>query len=329
MLIMPTSALMMENRGLVGTVTITTSNNGIESEEVFVFNEQGLLERHNHSRSGRRDEYQYDFDERNGFRLVSKTDNKGNITRYEASYDAKGLLTELSYSNGTKLSYSYRDGVLEKITHYDRGEDIKTDYYDNNLKLVRSIRKGVTIVYKYNAEGDVASMSKMKGNIVMESTTYEYEYGTDGLWTKMTQYNNGDYLLTKMRQFEKPVSIKHEYSTPHKNEVETKPSNKVYDVVETMPQFPNGDVALMEYIRNNMRYPTVAEANGIQGRVIVTLVVERDGSITDVEVTKSVDPSLDQEAVRIVKNMPKWKPGTQNGKTVRVKYTIPVTFRLM
>ena len=218
---------------------------------------------------------------------------------------------------------------MEKITHYDRGEDIKTDYYDNNLKLVRSIRKGVTIVYKYNAEGDVASMSKMKGNIVMESTTYEYEYGTDGLWTKMTQYNNGDYLLTKMRQFEKPVSIKHEYSTPHKNEVETKPSNKVYDVVETMPQFPNGDVALMEYIRNNMRYPTVAEANGIQGRVIVTLVVERDGSITDVEVTKSVDPSLDQEAVRIVKNMPKWKPGTQNGKTVRVKYTIPVTFRLM
>ena len=103
---------------------------------------------------------------------------------------------------------------------------------------------------------------------------------------------------------------------------------KVFDVVEQMPSFPGGPSALFEYLSKNIKYPVVAEENGIQGRVIVTFVVERDGSITDVRVVKSVDPSLDKEASRVVKAMPKWIPGKQNGSAVRVKYTVPVTFRL-
>jgi protein TonB len=103
---------------------------------------------------------------------------------------------------------------------------------------------------------------------------------------------------------------------------------KVFDVVEQMPKFPGGDNALFEYLSKNIKYPVVAEENGIQGRVIVTFVVERDGSITDVKVAKSVDPSLDKEATRVVKGMPHWIPGKQNGSAVRVKYTVPVTFRL-
>jgi protein TonB len=103
---------------------------------------------------------------------------------------------------------------------------------------------------------------------------------------------------------------------------------KVFDVVEQMPQFPGGPQALFEYLSKNIKYPVVAEENGIQGRVIVTFVVERDGSITDVKVAKSVDPSLDKEAMRVVKSMPNWIPGKQNGSAVRVKYTVPVTFRL-
>ena len=103
---------------------------------------------------------------------------------------------------------------------------------------------------------------------------------------------------------------------------------KVFDVVEQMPQFPGGPNALFEYLSKNIKYPVVAEENGIQGRVIVTFVVERDGSITDVKVAKSVDPSLDKEATRVVKSMPHWIPGKQNGSAVRVKYTVPVTFRL-
>jgi len=103
---------------------------------------------------------------------------------------------------------------------------------------------------------------------------------------------------------------------------------KVFDVVEQMPSFPGGPGELMAYLSKNIKYPVVAEENGVQGRVIVTFVVEKDGSITDVRVVKSVDPSLDKEAQRVVKSMPKWIPGKQNGAAVRVKYTVPVTFRL-
>ena len=103
---------------------------------------------------------------------------------------------------------------------------------------------------------------------------------------------------------------------------------KVFDVVEEMPQFPGGQAALLEYLSKNIKYPVVAEENGIQGKVIVTFVVERDGSISDVKVVKSVDPSLDKEASRVVKSMPKWQPGKQNGSAVRVKYTVPVQFKL-
>lgn len=103
---------------------------------------------------------------------------------------------------------------------------------------------------------------------------------------------------------------------------------KVFDVVEQMPSFPGGAGALMQYLSSNIKYPVVAEENGVQGRVVCTFVVEKDGSITDVRVIKPVDPSLDKEAVRVVKGMPRWIPGKQNGSAVRVKYTVPVTFRL-
>ena len=105
-------------------------------------------------------------------------------------------------------------------------------------------------------------------------------------------------------------------------------ATKVFDVIEEIPSFPGGNAALMSYLSSNTKYPVVAQENGVQGRVIVSFVVERDGSISDVKVARSVDPSLDREAQRVVKSMPKWKPGKQNGSAVRVKYTVPVVFRL-
>ena len=121
------------------------------------------------------------------------------------------------------------------------------------------------------------------------------------------------------------LKIKEAVAQPEpKPEVE----NKVFDVVEQMPSFPGGMQALMEYLGNNVKYPVVAQENGVQGRVVVSFVVERDGSITDVKVVRSVDPSLDKEAVRVVKSMPRWIPGKQNGQAVRVKYNVPVAFRL-
>ena len=111
---------------------------------------------------------------------------------------------------------------------------------------------------------------------------------------------------------------------PPKHEEES----KVFDVVEQMPSFPGGNGALLEYLATHVKYPVVAQKNGVQGRVIVSFVVERDGSITDVRVVRSVDPSLDREAARVVSSMPRWTPGKQNGSAVRVKYNVPVMFKL-
>ena len=110
---------------------------------------------------------------------------------------------------------------------------------------------------------------------------------------------------------------------------ETTPNNeddKIFDIVEQMPSFPGGLSALQTWLASNITYPAQAVENGIQGRVIVAFIVERDGTIMNVRVTKSVAPSLDKEAVRVVKSMPKWIPGTQNGEPVRVKYCVPVVF---
>ena len=109
-----------------------------------------------------------------------------------------------------------------------------------------------------------------------------------------------------------------------------KPQNeeKVFDVVENMPSFPGGTVKMMEYLSTNVRYPEAALKVGAQGRVVVNFIVEPDGTISNANVVRSVSEELDAEAIRVVQNMPKWKPGMQNGKEVRVKYNIPVSFRL-
>ena len=111
---------------------------------------------------------------------------------------------------------------------------------------------------------------------------------------------------------------------PPKHEEE----NKVFDIVEQQPMFPGGQTALMKYLSEHTKYPVVALENGVQGRVTVQFVVEKDGSISDVHVLRGVDPSLDKEAVRVVKSMPRWTPGKQNGINVRVNYRVPVLFRL-
>ena len=102
----------------------------------------------------------------------------------------------------------------------------------------------------------------------------------------------------------------------------------IFQVVEKMPSFPGGDAALFKFLNENVKYPVIAQENGVQGRVICQFVVNRDGSIVDVEVVRSVDASLDKEAIRVIKSMPKWSPGQQRGKPVRVKYTLPVNFKL-
>ena len=109
---------------------------------------------------------------------------------------------------------------------------------------------------------------------------------------------------------------------------QTKKNDMVFDVVEVMPQFPGGQIAMLKYIMENIKYPEQAMKEGIQGRVAVSFIVEKDGSISDVKPILSVHPLLNKEAVRVVESMPKWTPGKQNGKPVRVRFNVPVMFKL-
>lgn len=111
-------------------------------------------------------------------------------------------------------------------------------------------------------------------------------------------------------------------------EEEEESAQQIFTVVEEMPKFPGGDAELLKFIAKSIKYPVIAQENGIQGRVICSFVVNRDGSVVDAEVLRGVDPSLDKEALRVIGTMPKWTPGKQRGKPVRVKYTVPITFRL-
>lgn len=109
---------------------------------------------------------------------------------------------------------------------------------------------------------------------------------------------------------------------------QTKKNDMLFSVVEVMPQYPGGQIAMMKYIMENMKYPEQAMKKGIQGRVAVSFIIEKDGSISNVRPIHSVHTLLDKEAVRVVKSMPKWSPGKQHGKPVRVQLIVPIMFKL-
>ena len=117
------------------------------------------------------------------------------------------------------------------------------------------------------------------------------------------------------------------YGTVEVEEEEVE-EEQIFQVVEQMPEFPGGQAECMKWLSKNMKYPQISQENGVQGRVIVQFVVNSDGSIVDATVVRGVDPYLDKEALRVIGMMPKWKPGMQRGKAVRVKFTLPVMFRL-
>jgi protein TonB len=103
---------------------------------------------------------------------------------------------------------------------------------------------------------------------------------------------------------------------------------KVFFIVEDMPMFPGGELALRKYISKHVKYPVIAQENGVQGKVYVTFVVGKDGSINNASIARGVDPSLDKEALRVINHLPRWKPGKQRGKPVNVSYTVPINFQL-
>lgn len=144
---------------------------------------------------------------------------------------------------------------------------------------------------------------------------------------KVVKQNEGGQNLNKK---ENRVNIEEErvFEKTVKQENIKDTQEPVYMSVEQMPLFPGGESALMKYVSSHINYPSMAAENSIQGKVIVKFIVEKDGSISDIKVARSVDKDLDKEAVRVVSSLPKFTPGRQNGQAVRVWYTLPVTFKL-
>lgn len=136
-------------------------------------------------------------------------------------------------------------------------------------------------------------------------------------------------LLLLMTSIMTAQSLTNELDTASSSKLQSEDQELTFVVVEKMPEFPGGSQAMMKYIGENIKYPALAQKNNIQGRVVCQFVIDKDGSVTEVEVVRtSGDISLDAEAVRVVSSMPKWAPGIQRGKAVRVKYTTPINFRL-
>lgn len=112
-------------------------------------------------------------------------------------------------------------------------------------------------------------------------------------------------------------------------EKEEEEETQVFFIVEEMPEFPGGEKALVSFLVSSVKYPVIAQESGVHGTVTVSFVIEKDGSVTDVAILRSIDPSLDKEALRVVRTLPRWKPGMQRGKPVRVSYRVPIAFKLV
>ncbi len=223
---------------------------------------------------------------------------KNKIDEEAAKRAAMNQVTELSALAQQK----------KKEPKVERKQLVKQEEVQKVVEKVKSSVKFTAPVIKKDDEVRPEDELKSQDEIMKSSAAI-------GAFDVQGNDESGEVLKAKEVIAQEPVKPKEE-------------DNKVFDFVEQMPSYPGGMEALMAYLSKAIKYPVIAEENGIQGRVVCTFVVERDGSITDVKVAKSVDPSLDKEATRVIKSMPHWIPGKQNGSAVRVKYTLPVTFRL-
>ena len=233
--------------------------------------------------------------------------------------DETSAVQSQSQSQGTVTTQSQtaltqpQQGKPEKVTYKGK----LTDEAGNPLgdvQIITDRKFQSTTVSTVNTDGEFRVETSSEAGIIFEYT------GKDG--RKLMRGYRADELA-KMDPDNLVIVLIPVVSSPH----EADPN--VFEVVEKMPEFPNGGMpGLMKYLSDNIRYPEAAKVAGIQGRVTVVFVVDKDGSITNVKTLRGVDAELDKEAIRVISSMPKWIPGMQKGKTVKVRYTVPVMFRL-
>ena len=218
--------------------------------------------------------------------------------------------------------------IGETLQSIARKRHIRVEELCKLNKIGKNIHLRPGQILKYNSGGSLFDPSSSDNTNVELDTTMSQEGKSDSDLNseKSISSKTGTTDTTKIYNvYEIDESPRFPNNVADDKKVD---DGKVYDVVDEMPHFPGGQAAFIKYLSNSVKYPTVAEENGVQGRVICAFVVELDGSISDVKVVKSVDPSLDKEAKRVISSMPKWIPGRQKGTAVRVKYTTPVAFKL-
>lgn len=212
---------------------------------------------------------------------------------------------------------------VDKMPEYLGGESARHAYLNANLRDPETLKEGEKNIYsicRYIIEKD-GSISNVE---VVQSADIEYlDYVAIRLISIMPNWipgtNNGE--LVRVQRVDS-VGFTYDEST-QKTLIDS-----VQIFVDKRPEFPGGDAAMMKYLSSELFYPEIARLKNIQGRVVCQFMVNEDGSISDIQVVKSVHKSLDKEAVRVIKHMPKWIPGEHRGKAVRVRYTLPIMFRL-
>lgn len=298
---------------------------------------------------------QLEVDHEDDFKYLLKCERLDNLS-FKVTYgDENGNATsswKVSFSTYKKYEAAF--GVNKMPTEqidwslYDIPSDEEADLYNRFDSHFHKVKKGETLQSiarkRHTTIEDLCKLNHIGKNVqLMPGQILKYrpsQVDSEQCYNISKDETNQQSIQAEVSELEYEKNL-----NDKRTEVDV---NKIYDVVDEMPQFIGGEVTiksrttgtdsivvvgkgangLLEYTRQSLRYPVIAEENGVQGRVVVTFVIDADGAIIDPKVIKSVDPTLDKEAVRIIKAMPKWTPGRKNGIAVKVKYTIPVTFRL-
>jgi len=219
---------------------------------------------------------------------------------------------------------AYFDGGRPTMPHFPSGDEELLKFLKNNIRypeeaVKNKIEGRVNLRFKIKSDGSIEDIAVVKG----------LNPACDSEAVRIVK------LMPKWipaKDFDKPVDIYYllavTFRLPKIIQENTLEVIGTSDSTIVLPQFPGGEKAIMRFLVNNIKYPLDAIRNNIQGRVIVNILVMKDGSISDVEILQSVHPSLDKEAIRVVKRMPKWIPGTKNGEPANIQFTLPIVFRL-
>ena len=279
--------------------------------------------------------YDADGAPRNNF-FICETEKRGDTVSYSIEpFSISGSLFETLLDVATSKEDTVYQ-IVEKMPQYTGGESALMKYVSENIKYPEKAKEDgiqgrVFISFVIEKDGSVSNVKVVRG--IGGGCDEEAARVIAG----MPKWQPGMQKGKPVRvNYMMPVFFKLTEEQPAKpfkksdmSKTDMKPDkNGVYQIVEEMPQFPGGETKLMEYIAKNLTYPQEAKDKGIDGRVFVAMVIEKDGSVSNVKVLRGIGGGCDEEAVRVISALPKWKPGKMNGEPVRVSYQIPINFKL-